>query len=150
MIEQDSEGHVVNTASVAAYVAGPFSGPYVVSKCAAMSLTECLALDLAAVGSKIGASVLTPSTFDTEIAHTARVRQPEYGVDDTPDNKMTVEALASITSTGLAPAEAFAPVRDGVRSGEFLIPTKPSYANQLRTRYEALVERALPERPEVD
>jgi NAD(P)-dependent dehydrogenase (short-subunit alcohol dehydrogenase family) len=150
MIEQDSEGHVVNTASVAAYVAGPFSGPYVVSKCAAMSLTECLALDLAAVGSKIGASVLTPSTFDTEIAHTARVRQPEYGVDDTPDNKMTVEALASITSTGLEPVEAFAPVRDGVRSGEFLIPTKPSYANQLRARYEALVERALPERPEVD
>jgi NAD(P)-dependent dehydrogenase (short-subunit alcohol dehydrogenase family) len=150
MIEQASEGHVVNTASVAAYVAGPFSGPYVVSKCAAMSLTECLALDLAAVGSKIGASVFTPSTFDTEIAHTARVRQPEYGVDDTPDNKMTVEALASITSTGLEPVEAFAPVREGVCSGEFLIPTKPSYANQLRARYEALVERALPERPEVD
>ncbi|MFT5444251.1 MAG: NAD(P)-dependent dehydrogenase (short-subunit alcohol dehydrogenase family), partial [Myxococcota bacterium] len=65
MIAQDTEGHIVNTASVAAFVAGPASSPYVVSKCAALSLTECLALDLGAVGSKIGASVLTPSTFDT-------------------------------------------------------------------------------------
>ena len=70
MIAQGTEGHVVNTASVAAFVAGATSGPYVVSKCAAFSLTESLALDLAAVGSRIGASVLTPSSFDTGIAGT--------------------------------------------------------------------------------
>ena len=49
MIAQDSEGHVVNTASVAAFVGGPTSGPYVVSKCAAFSLSESLAYDLGAV-----------------------------------------------------------------------------------------------------
>ena len=40
MIAQDTEGHVVNTASVAAFVAGPMSAPYVVSKNTAMSVTR--------------------------------------------------------------------------------------------------------------
>jgi NAD(P)-dependent dehydrogenase (short-subunit alcohol dehydrogenase family) len=144
MIAQDTEGHVVNTASVAAFVAGPTSAPYVVSKCAALSLSECLALDLGMVGSKIGASVLTPSSFDTGIARTASVRPARYGTDDTDDGKGTAQVLATMTAAGISPAEAVKPVLDGIRSGEFLIPTKPSYADQLRNRYEALLERKLP------
>ena len=151
MIAQDSEGHVVNTASVAAFVAGPTAGPYTVSKCAALALTESLALDLSAVGSKIGASVLTPSAFDTGIAHTAAVRPERYGVDDTPDAKGTAQALASMTSElGRAPAEALQPVLEGIRTGEFLIPTMPSYREQLTNRYEALLERRLPALIDVD
>ncbi|MBW2268636.1 MAG: SDR family NAD(P)-dependent oxidoreductase [Deltaproteobacteria bacterium] len=144
MIAQGTEGHVVNTASVAAFVAGPTSSPYVVSKCAALSLTECLALDLAAVGSQIGASVLTPSAFDTGIAATARVRPERYGSDASPDGKGTAESLAAMTRDGMPPVEAVAPVIAAIRSGEFLIPTKPSYAEQIRSRYDALLERRLP------
>jgi NAD(P)-dependent dehydrogenase (short-subunit alcohol dehydrogenase family) len=144
MIAQETEGHVVNTASVAAFVAGPSSGPYIVSKCAALSLTECLAHDLAAVGAKIGASVLTPSAFDTGIARTAGVRPERFGEDHTEDGKGTAEALASIVSQGMAPSEAVAPVIDAIRSGEFLIATRPSYAAQLRNRYDALLARKLP------
>jgi NAD(P)-dependent dehydrogenase (short-subunit alcohol dehydrogenase family) len=150
MIAQDTEGHVVNTASVAAFVAGPASAPYVVSKCAALSLTECLALDLAAVGSKIGASVLTPSAFATGIAHTARVRPARYGSDETPDGKGTVDALAGMTAAGMLPENAVAPVLAAVRSGEFLIATRPSYAEQLRNRYEALMKKELPKLIAVD
>ncbi len=150
MIEQDSEGHIVNTASVAAFVAGPFSSPYVVSKCGALSISECLALDLAAVGSKIGASVLTPSAINTDIAHTARVRSPVYGSDDTPDGKMSVEALASMTAAGIAPSEVVQPVIDAIRAGTFLIPTKPSYENQIRSRADALIARKLPSLVAVD
>jgi NAD(P)-dependent dehydrogenase (short-subunit alcohol dehydrogenase family) len=144
MLAQGTEGHVVNTASVAAFVAGPTAGPYVVSKCAALSLTECLALDLAAVGSKIGASALTPSSFATGIADTARVRPERYGSDSTPDGKGTAETLAAMLREGMAPSAAVAPVIAGIRSGEFLIPTKPSYAEQIRNRYDALLERRLP------
>ena len=38
MMAQDTPGHVVNTASVAAYVAGPMSAPYVVSTSAALTV----------------------------------------------------------------------------------------------------------------
>ena len=150
MIAQGTDGHIVNTASVAAFVAGPTSGPYVVSKCAAFSLTESLALDLGAVGSKIGASVLTPSTIETSIATTARVRPPTFGTDETPDGKVVVEHLAKQIATGIPPSDVVDPVFHGIRTGEFLIPTKPSYANQLRTRFEALVEKRIPELAPVD
>lgn len=150
MIAQGTEGHVLNTASVAAFVSAPFSGPYVVSKCAAFSLTECLAHDLAVVGSKIGASVLVPSAFDTAIAQSAGVRPERFGVDSTADGNGTAAALAEIVAQGMSPGEAVTPVIDGIRSGTFLIPTRPSYAEQLRHRYEALRARELPALTEVD
>ncbi len=150
MMAQDTEGHIVNTASVAAFVAGGFSSPYVVSKCAAFSLTECLALDLAAVGAKVGASVLTPSSIDTAIAHTARVRSSRYGTDASEDNAFVVESLSKITAAGISPSEVVGSVMAGIRAGDFLIPTKPSYADQLRVRYDALLERKIPPMAELD
>ena len=150
MIAQGTEGHVINTASVAAFVSAPLSGPYVVSKCAAFSLTECLAHDLSLVGSKIGASVLVPSAFDTAIAASSAVRPARFGVDATEDGRGTAAALAQMVSQGMSPEEAVAPVIDGIRSGTFLIPTRPSYADQLRHRHEALRERELPALTEVD
>jgi NAD(P)-dependent dehydrogenase (short-subunit alcohol dehydrogenase family) len=150
MIAQGTEGHVLNTASVAAFVSAPLSGPYVVSKCAAFSLTECLAHDLALVGSKIGASVLVPSAFDTAIAQSSAVRPARFGVDSTEDGQGTAAALAQIVAQGMSPDEAVAPVIDGIRTGTFLIPTRPSYAAQLRHRYEALRARELPALTEVD
>ena len=150
MIAQGTDGHIVNTASVAAFVAGAASSPYVVSKCAAFSLSECLALDLAAVGSTIGVSVLTPSSIDTAIAHTAAVRPTRFGRDDTPDGAMVAQGLAAITGQGIPPAEVVGPVLAAIRSGEFLVPTKPSYAAQIRNRFESLIERRLPAHIGVD
>ena len=150
MVAQDTDGHIVNTASVAAYVAGAASSPYVVSKCAAFSLTECLALDLAATGSRVGVSVLTPSAIDTDIAHTASVRPERYGLDSTADGAMVAQGLAAMTSRGIAAREVVGPVLAAIRNGEFLVPTKPSYAGQLRNRFEALVERRIPGPIEVD
>lgn len=150
MISQDTEGHVVNTASVAAYVAGPMSAPYVVSKCAAMSVSECLALDLQIVGSKIGASVLTPSNFNTGIAQTGKLRPSTMGVDSTDDGKACVEALQSMLDSGATPDDAFMPVLNGIKTNEFLIATKPSYRQQLTTRFDALLEKKLPPMANVD
>ena len=107
-------------------------------------MSESLALDLGAVGSKIGASVLTPSTFDTGIAKTARVRPSHLGEDKTPDGLVVAEYLQKQLDSGMPASEAFAPFINGVRTGEFLIPTKPSYADQIRNRYEALLKRQIP------
>ncbi len=150
MIDQDTPAHIINTASVAAYVAGPMSSPYIVSKAAAFSITECLALDLQTVGSEIGVSVLTPSSFDTGIAHTAAVRQPRYGDDPSEEARGVADALASMTSEGLSPAAAVEPVLDGIRDDTFLIATKPSFRDQLRLRYDALLDQRLPEMAVID
>ncbi len=150
MIAQDTEGHVVNTASVAAFVAGPMSAPYVVSKNTAMSVTECLALDLQLVGAKIGASVLTPSSFNTGIAKTVALRPQALGSDTTEDGVASAEALQSMLNEGADPSEAFLPVLEGVRNNTFLIATKPSFRDQLQVRYDALLQQALPPMAELD
>ena len=120
------------------------TAPYIVSKAAVFSLTECLAHDLASIGSRIGASVLVPSAIDTGIARSARVRPARFGTDHTETGPMVLGFLAQTTEAGMSPDAVTGPVLDAVRSGEFLIPTKPSYAAQLENRYTRLVERRLP------
>lgn len=149
MLEGGEEGHVVNTSSVAGFVAAPYSGPYNVSKVAAFSVSETLAHDLAAVGAPIGASVLCPSSIRTGIAHTDRVR-PGGVAEEGDDAAFVRESLFQITETGIDPAEVPPMVLAGIEAGDFLIATKPSYRSQLETRFEALVERQLPPTPAVD
>jgi NAD(P)-dependent dehydrogenase (short-subunit alcohol dehydrogenase family) len=149
MLAGGEEGHVVNTSSVAGFVAAPYTGPYNVSKVAAFSMSETLAHDLAAVGARVGASVLCPSSIRTGIAHTDRVR-PSGAIDEGDDAAFIRSSLFAITETGIDPAEVPPIVLAGVRSGDFLIATKPSYRDQLQTRFDALLERRLPPTPAVD
>lgn len=149
MLEAGEEGHVVNTSSVAGFVAAPYSGPYNVSKVAAFSMSETLAHDLAAVGAPIGASVLCPSSIRTGIAHTDRVR-PGGPADEGDDAALIRTSLFSITETGIDPSEVPPMVLAGVQAGDFLIATKPSYRDQIQTRFDALLERRLPPTPAVD
>jgi NAD(P)-dependent dehydrogenase (short-subunit alcohol dehydrogenase family) len=149
MLDGGAEGHVVNTSSVAGFVAAPYSGPYNVSKVAAFSMSETLAHDLASVGAKIGASVLCPSSIRTGIAHTDKVR-PGGPIEEGDDAAFVRESLFQITETGIDPADVPPIVLAGITAGDFLIATKPSYANQIQTRFDALLERRLPPTPPVD
>src|SRR3989440_6597694 len=74
MLAQDSEGHIVNTASSAGLVASSGLGMYKVSKHAVVTLSETLALDLAARGAKLKASVLCPEWVNTRIVDAERNR----------------------------------------------------------------------------
>ncbi len=150
MIAQGTHGHIINTASVAAFVAGQYSSPYVVSKCAAFSLTECLAHDLRSEGADIGVSVLCPSSIDTNIARTQSVRPEGRGVTEGDDAEFVADALGSMLAGSMNPSEAAAKTFDGIVAGDFLIATKPSYRQQLQVRFDALVERELPMTAEVD
>jgi NAD(P)-dependent dehydrogenase (short-subunit alcohol dehydrogenase family) len=74
MLEAGTEGHVVNTASVAGLLSVPGSGVYCASKHAVVSLSECLHHDLRTAGSAIGVSVLCPAWVPTGIANSERNR----------------------------------------------------------------------------
>ena len=112
-------------------------------------MSEPLAHDLAAVGASVGASVLCPSSIRTGIAHTDRVR-PGGPSDEGADAAAIRESLFQITETGIDPAEVPPIVLAGIAAGDFLIATKPSYANQIQTRFDALLDRRLPPTPAVD
>lgn len=149
MLAGGDEGHVVNTSSVAGFVAAPYSGPYNVSKVAAFSVSETLAHDLAAVGAPIGCSVLCPGNTRTGIAHTDQVR-PGGPSDEGDDATAVRESLFALTETGVDPSQVPPLVMAGIAAGDFVIPTKPSYEEQIRTRFDALLERRLPPTPVID
>ena len=90
MLEAEARGrtsHVVNTASIAGWLAPPMFGVYSVSKHAVVALTETLFHDLRMAGSGIGVSLLCPAFVPTGISRSERNRPadlsdaaPETGV----------------------------------------------------------------------
>jgi len=153
MLEQDSECHIVNTASMGGLFTNAYSGPYYTSKFAAVGLTECLAHDLRSVGSKIGVSVLVPSLIATNIGRSDRNRPEQLmnpGLEEPPDVTFIKQALTDSTAGGILPDEVAAIVIDAIIADDFYIPTKPSFTDQMQARYEDLITHKLPRSPDID
>jgi NAD(P)-dependent dehydrogenase (short-subunit alcohol dehydrogenase family) len=153
MLQQDTDSHIVNTASMGGLITNAYSGPYYASKFAAVGITECLAHDLASVGARIGVSVLVPSLVATGIASSERRRLERFverGAEQTPDAAFVTQALHDSTASGLAPHEVADLVVAAVRAGDFYIPTKPSYDRQITERYEDMLARRRPRSPAID
>jgi NAD(P)-dependent dehydrogenase (short-subunit alcohol dehydrogenase family) len=145
MIAQGTEGHVVNTSSVAGLLGAPFEAPYSISKFAAFAATESLAHDLQAVGSMIKASVLCPGIITTNIVDSDRHRPDHLVTPVTDDQKFVTDYLATAVAEGMAPAEVAQIVLAAIRAEEFLILTHDAYPKELLARTEALVARRLPD-----
>lgn len=151
MLAAAMPAHIVNTVSMAGMCTNAFSGPYAVSKFAALAATECLAHDLRAINAPIGVSAVVPAAVDTRIASSERNRPDTLAGRRSDDAVFVEQALTDLTtSLGAPPDDVAAQIVDAVRTGQFLIPTKPSYADQLRVRYEALLDKQLPPMPDFD
>jgi len=142
MIERGTEAHVEITSSMAGLVATGMSGIYTVSKFAAFALAEVLAHDLASSGAPIGVSVLCPSAVATAIGESQRNREGSGPAIASAD---TVESfLRDFCAAGLEPSEVAVAVVDAIRRGDFLIPTRETFADFVRIRSDALMRKELP------
>ncbi len=150
MLALGTAAHVVNTVSMAGLCTTPYSGPYDVSKFAALAATECLAHDLAAVGANIKVSMLCPGLVATNIGLADRNRPDELRVEMSPDAAFVTQVLTDETAKGLPPAAVAAMVLDAVRTERFFLPTNASHAPQLRERLDALLAGHLPPVPTFD
>ena len=150
MLAAGTEGHIVNTISMAGLASTPFSGPYNVSKFAAMAATECLAHDLATVGAPIKVSAVCPGLVDTAISRSRRNRPAELVTEQNEGAAFVEQALADGTAGSLPPAAVATLVLAAVRDGQFLVPTRDSYARQLTDRADDLVARRVPRSPAFD
>ena len=103
MIAQGTDGHIVNTSSVAGLFGAPFEAPYAISKFAAFAATESLAHDLAAVGSRLKVSVLCPSVIKTNIVDSDRHRPSRLITEFTEDQKFVTDYLARAVDEGPGP-----------------------------------------------
>lgn len=146
-------GHIINTASVAGFMAAPNMGVYTVSKHAVVALSETLYHDLRLVTGQVHASVLCPSYVPTGIAHSARHR-PADMTDRTPQTRsqrigraMASKAVAAGTGTAAMVADA---VFDAIREERFYIHTHAHALAGVRTRFDDVLDGRNPTDPFAD
>ncbi|MGH0033551.1 MAG: SDR family NAD(P)-dependent oxidoreductase [Myxococcota bacterium] len=121
LIEAGEPAYVVNTASMAALVSGPLSGPYMLSKHAVLSLSETLYHELLGAAPWIGVSVLCPEAVNTRIIESARNR-PDEPAGPPPEATALVEnALRATISKGIEPEAIADRVLDAMDARRFYI-----------------------------
>lgn len=156
MLEQGSEGHVVNTASLAGLISG--RGIYGASKHAVVSLSESLHHDFRAAGAKLGVSVLCPGLVDTRIFTAGRNRPASLRDADRSAAEREKLAEQEDALSGrlrslpgvLPPAEIADRVFDAVREERFwVLPHGDRLDAVLRQRFDGILARRNPE-PQVD
>src|SRR4051812_7918571 len=150
LLEQD-EAHVVNTASMAGLVSGPFMGPYNASKFAVVAISETLFKEMAMQGGKVGVSVLCPGWVNTNIGDSERNR-PEAlrGADAEAGAEASTgmrDMLRQMLSTGMPPAEVADRVLDAVLRRRFYVLTHPDMKPAIETRLRSILDEEDPPSP---
>ena len=150
VIIRQGEGHVVNTASVAGLVAGPFMGPYNASKHAVVALTETLHHELAMMAAHVHASVLCPGWVQTRIADSARNRPAEDTSEPEPTSSAVgfAQLLQPLLDNGMPPADVAAKVLTAIRAEQFWVlphdDTEEFWVEFVNKRARSLTERTNP------
>ena len=134
--------HVVNIASMAAFLPGPQAGIYTASKFAVRGLTESLRYNLAPHG--IGCSLCCPALTRTN-AWTSALKRPEgFGDSGFPDvPKEQLEQFGTAFAEGMDPYEVGTKILAGMTEQKGLILTHPEHGPDFE-EVHAAVMAALP------
>lgn len=147
MLSQNTEGHIVNTASIAGLVPG--TRAYSVTKSGVVVLSEALYNNLAQSNAPIGVSVLCPGLINTRIMYAFRNRPARLlnvpGVQVTERELARAERVGNMASElGLAPDAVAGIVVEAIRSDAFYILTHAHFDDTIRTRAEDILQRRKP------
>jgi NADP-dependent 3-hydroxy acid dehydrogenase YdfG len=136
LIASDQVARIVNTSSLGGFLTSPFMSPYSATKFAIVAISEALAAELAATGSKVQVSLLAPGPVKSAImdekapAHTAEFMDMLRGMND--ENGMSPDELAEI-------------VFGAIERGEYWITPHPEMLDgALKERTEMIIERRSP------
>jgi len=146
MLEQNEEGHVVNTASLAGLLAMPMAAPYHVTKFGVVALTESLFLEFSSANSKLGASVLCPAWVKTNILNSARNRPQDLQNETAPTRDTGLEAAfrKRIDAEGLDPSYIADRVFNAVRDNQLYILTHPEFNPAISWRTNNIITERNP------
>ena len=139
MLLQETECHIVNTASILGLVRGPGEGIYKVSKHAVVALSETLADELAQNGSQIQVHVLCPGWVRTGILDSSRNRtdsESHHHNRNITDNRNVRAEM----DAGMSPAEVADHVYNAMQSGIFYIHTHPEHKAWVQARMEDILK----------
>jgi short-subunit dehydrogenase len=142
MLEQESEGYIVNTASIAGLLPYFDGAAYHTTKHAVVALSEKLYYDMVRRGGRIGVSVLCPGWVRTNIMDSWRNRPAKLAdepVEMTPEMEAAIEAARRECEAGMPPAELAYHVFQAIRAGKFYILPHEEFLPFVQARGEAIV-----------
>jgi NAD(P)-dependent dehydrogenase (short-subunit alcohol dehydrogenase family) len=150
MLAQDTECHIVNTASALGLVTGPTHGAYKVSKHAIVALSEILSHELSQLDAKIHVSLLCPGSVNTRITQCERNRPKELGCSGPVDLLTRVEQDFErfCLEAGMAPGEVAERVFEAIQQRKFYVLTHPAWKPAVQARMEDILQERNPTLPD--
>jgi NADP-dependent 3-hydroxy acid dehydrogenase YdfG len=143
MVASRSEpaSYVLNLSSLGGVGAAPLQAPYIMSKHAVLSITECLHLELTLVGANVRAAAVLPGIVTSNIFQSAR----SVGTGDVAAAEGQRQAMMAVRARGITPLEAAETIFEQAAQGEFYILTQPDMVGAaMAARAKQLTLRAAP------
>jgi NAD(P)-dependent dehydrogenase (short-subunit alcohol dehydrogenase family) len=138
MIQRGAGGHIVNTASMSAFVALPNTGIYCTTKYAVRGLSESLRIELEKYN--IGVSLLCPGGVNTNIHESVLSRPGKYGSTGYYGADPEVfKRLKGVIESGFDPVDLARIVVAAVRRNEFWILPYPEFIPTLEQYNEQVL-----------
>jgi NAD(P)-dependent dehydrogenase (short-subunit alcohol dehydrogenase family) len=137
-------GHVVNTASMAAFVAGPGAGIYTTAKFGVHGLSDALRWSLLPHG--IGVSMVCPGLVKSKIYESDLIRPAELSTQVTPADEEFMRILPGLHDAGMDPDEIGEKVLRAIRRNDFYVFTHPDHREELREIFDETLA-AFPDEP---
>ena len=138
-MEDNNNGHIIITSSIAGHLSYPNMGVYNASKHAVLSIAETLCYELQEKGIEVGVSVLCPGLVKTNILDSERNR-PEIltsnvSLNEPDDQDIRKEAVREIYNLALDPDSVADLVFKAVESKQFYIFTENTFQDAIKTRH---------------
>ncbi len=147
MLEQQVDGHIVNTASLFGMVNNFLNTPYCVSKHAVVALSENLHLELQAKNASVKVSVLCPGPVNTNIEQSVQRTRPD-SVPPPPEiskeQELMVKAIRLWIKRGLDPLVVSQQVLEAIENEQFYIITHPDADADIKARMQGILHRRNP------
>ncbi|MFF0552084.1 SDR family oxidoreductase [Streptomyces sp. NPDC004311] len=138
MAERGQGGHIVNTASAAAYLPSRTLPAYSTSKAAVLMLSECLRAELAS--KSIGVSAICPGIVNTNITATSRFA----GVDEAEEKRRQERSSRLYGMRNFPPEKVADAILRAVVHNEAVVPVTPESKGALwMSRYAPRALRRL-------
>jgi NAD(P)-dependent dehydrogenase (short-subunit alcohol dehydrogenase family) len=134
MVRAGKGGYVVNTASMAGFLAAGVPGIYNTTKFAVRGMSASLRASLARHG--IGVSVLCPGLVKSYIYASDDIRPAGLMSGAKPIDKENVKRLADVHEFGMEPDVIAARTLDAMREDRFHIFSHPEFKDELRELFD--------------
>jgi NAD(P)-dependent dehydrogenase (short-subunit alcohol dehydrogenase family) len=138
MVAAANGGYIVNTASMAAFLAAGKPGIYNTTKFAVRGMSESLRASLAPHG--IGVSVLCPGLVKSYIYASDEIRPERLKAAAKPVDTVNVKRLAEIHEFGMEPDVIAQRVFEAMRENRFHIFTHPEFRDELRELFDEILQ----------